>query len=375
VMLLMDDVTEQVRLGEEVRRAERHLASVVESASEIIVSTDVEGRVLTWNTAAERVAGFREADVQGRPLRDLCRKAHAATMSKILKRLPSQGRTGPVEVELIDSRGKAVPISWVASSMRDAAGKIVGWVIVGRDLTERRRFEAQLLRSEKLAALGVMAGGIAHEIRNPLAVVSSAAQLLLESPNSRKIQRECAEKIHQAAFRASSIIERLLRFARASDKVEMTSLNVVHVVEDALALVANQLHLRKVHLHKRFPDAAMAIRGNVGLLQQLITNLMLNAAEAMPKKGGLIEVSLEEGNGQVQLRVVDNGKGIRQTDLPKVFDPFFTRMPVGKGTGLGLSICYAIVRQHEGTIDVTSRRRSGTTVTVIFPLSRERRSA
>ena len=201
VLLLMEDITEKVRLGEEVHRAERHLASVVESASDLVVSMDVRGGVLTWNRAAERVTDLSESEVRHRRLFDLCAPAERGKLARYLAQVVSLGRTNPIEAPLLSRSGVPVPISWVCSPMRDASGRVSGLVAAGRDLTERRKFEAQLLQSEKLAALGVMAGGIAHEIRNPLAVVSAAAQLLLENPLTPSVQLECAEKCISAVQR------------------------------------------------------------------------------------------------------------------------------------------------------------------------------
>jgi signal transduction histidine kinase len=174
-----------------------------------------------------------------------------------------------------------------------------------------------------------MAGGIAHEIRNPLAVVSSAAQLLLEKPLTRAVQRECSEKIHRGVQRAAGVIESLLRFARPSSRGGMRTLDLVRVVEDARALVANQLRLEQIELSARLPGGPLWLEGNASLLQQLVANLLLNAANAMVHKSGRIELAIEEVDGVALLRVADNGRGIPAEDLPKVFDPFFTTMPVG----------------------------------------------
>jgi signal transduction histidine kinase len=290
------------------------------------------------------------------------------TLATILEQVVSRGRMEPVEVALISRNATAIPISWVFSPMRNADGPTTGLVAVGRDLTERRKFEAQLLQSEKLAALGVMAGGIAHEIRNPLAVVSSAAQLLLEKPLTLEFQRECAEKIHRGVQRAAAIIESLLRFARPAKSGRMQRVDFVRVIEDSIAVVANQLKLGNVALRREYPDRAVAVWGSPDLLRQLIANLMLNSVNAMPEKGGEICICLdEEAEDLVVLRVVDTGKGIRPADIGNVFDPFFTTMPIGKGTGLGLSICYAIVQQHKGRIALTSEEGKGTTVSVFLP--------
>ena len=371
VMLLMEDVTDMLRLGEEARRAERHLASVVESASDIVLSMTVDGNIRTWNTAAVRITGYEEGSVRQRKLVDLCQPQQYAALSNVLASVPHQQRTSPVEVELISHDGTLIPISWVFSAMRDEDGQVVGLVALGRDLTERRKFEAQLIQSEKLAALGVMAGGIAHEIRNPLAVVSCAAQLLLKKPLDKHVQVECAEGIYRNVLRVAGIIESLLHFARPADKGIMKSLDFVPIIREALGLAANHAKVAKVEIRPQYPASPVFIRGNAGLLQQLVMNFVLNAINAMPEEGGTIRLTLTNQNDEAVLQVIDTGCGIPVANLQKVFDPFFTTMPVGKGTGLGLSICYAIVEQHEGKIDITSQHEHGTAVTVTMPLVRE----
>lgn len=368
VMLLMEDVTEQIRLGQEVRQAEQHLASVVESASDMVVSTDVTGRVLTWNTAAESVTGYAEDDVRHRYLYELATGPQGAALAEILDKAPRENRTDPVEIEFASRLGDPVLISWVFSPMRDLDGRIVGLVAVGRDLTERRKLEAKLRRSEKLAALGVMAGGIAHEVRNPLAVISSAAQLMVEKNLTEAVQRECAQSIFRATQKTGSIIEGLLRFARSSGQEVMAPLDLGPMVGEALAPLAHHLESGKIRLLWQAPDRPVWVRGNAALLQQLIANLALNAVNALAERGGTLCVSMVEAEDQVILEVADTGKGIPPADLPKVFDPFFTTMPIGKGTGLGLSISYAIAQEHGGKIDITSSEGVGTNVTLMLPL-------
>lgn len=373
VILFMEDITEKVRLGEEVRRAEGHLAGVVEAASDLVVSMDLHGRVLTWNTAAVRVTGYEEAEVSGRVLSELIASAHREAFERFLERVRADEQADrsaspvPLEVELVGRDGQSLPISWLCSCMRDSDGRSIGLVAVGRDLTERRKFEAQLMQSEKLAALGVMAGGIAHEIRNPLAVVSSAAQLLLTGRMSPEIQQECAQKIHTGVQRAASVIEGLLRFARPADRGVKERLDLRDVAREAGTLTASQMKIARAEFVTRFSDAPVLVVGNANLLQQLVTNLLLNAANAMPEAGGEICLSVTQQGSECLVRVSDTGQGISPQNLPHVFDPFFTTMPVGKGTGLGLSICYAIAQDHGGRIDIASQPGRGTTVTVRFP--------
>ncbi len=367
VMLLMEDVTEMIHLGEEVRRTERHLASVIESASDIVLSMDTGGRIQTWNTAAVQITRFEEAEVRNRALSDLCQPSERLEVMKVLGKIPQQKLINPVEFELVGRDGNTKPICWAFSPMRNEHDVVVGLVAVGRDLTERRKFEDKLRQAEKLTALGVMAGGIAHEIRNPLAVISAAAQLLLLTPLS-EYQRECADRMEANVLRMATIVEGLLRFARPSGKGQMTTLNLTDVAREVMDLVANQAKLAKVEIVTLYEKVPVLIQGHAGLLQQLFTNLILNAINAMGGKGGKILLSVKASGGQAVFCVADSGQGIEEDNLPKVFDPFFTTMPVGQGTGLGLSISYSIVQQHEGKITIASEKGIGTTVTIVIPL-------
>jgi PAS domain S-box-containing protein len=366
VLLLLDDVTEQMRLGEEIRRMERHLASVVESASDIVISTDTEGNVLTWNKAAQRATGYSLEELKGRPFLDYCDQTGAAQVGRLLTKGASRGSSGRIESNLMTKDGRCRPVAWVFSQMTDDAARTVGFVVVGRDLTEQRKFELQILESQKLAALGVMARGIAHEIRTPLAISSSAAQFLTEDDLSPEFRRECAEKVHSGIRKASTIIENLLRFAHPSADKSKTPLDLMCVMTDALALVDNQAKVQNVEIRTKFPPEPCQVLGVPGLLEQVFINLLLNAMNAMPN-GGTVDILAEQAAGEVLLRVTDTGEGISQEDLDKVFDPFFTRAPLGKGTGLGLSICHSIVDQHGGSIGVESQSGKGSTFTVKLP--------
>jgi PAS domain S-box-containing protein len=368
VMLLMDDITEREQLGEEVRRAERHLASVVECANDVVVSLDPQGHIVTWNRAAETVSGLRAEQVKGQPLLSLCAAAQQPVMAQMLHGLARGEGVQHTEANLLTAHGQEVPIAWSCSPMRDDAGGAVGIVAVGRDLTERRRLEAQLIQSAKMASMGVMAGGIAHELRNPLGIISASAQLLLERPDDAQLHSEGAQKIHAATQRASLIIENLLKFARPSGE-RMREVDLHAVLEAALALLAHQMTLEKVAWQKEFQPGLPRVRGNPELLQQVFINLILNACNAMPQGGTLMVATRATKTGQVEIQFSDTGRGIPTEHLTKVFDPFFTTMPVGKGIGLGLSISYSLIQQHQGTIEATSQAGKGSTFTVRLPVT------
>ncbi len=367
-MLLMEDITEQVRLSEEVRRVENRLASVVESASDIVLSTDTEGLILTWNSAAEKISGYRLEDVRGRSFFDFFLPEHREGVRQVFAGMLADGNSRVGGWDLVKPEGERISVSWVCSPMKDDQGHTVGVVAVGRDETQQRQMEMQLVQSQKLAALGVMAGGIAHEIRNPLAICSSAAQFLLERDLTPEFLHECAEKIQGGIQKVSVIIENLLRFARPSERTEMTQVDLVRVISEPLHLVANQAKLQQIEVVTELPPGPTLVSGMESLLQQVFMNLFLNAINAMPD-GGSLRVAVEPGSGEVRVRVADTGHGIPKEDMENIFDPFYTRSPVGRGTGLGLSICYSIVKEHQGTIEVESEWGRGASFTVRLPVA------
>lgn len=366
-MLVMDDITEKVQLSEKARMAERHLASVIESANDLVVSTDAEGRIISWNTAAERISGFRVDAVRGRLLAELCNPAQRDAMTTIIGRLVKSGAVQLQELSLVARSGGLVPVDWSCSPIRDYANKVSGVVAVGRDLTERRAFEQHIFQSEKLAALGVMAGGIAHELRNPLSVSFSAAQFMLDSSHDPAFQKECVSKIIDGIQRSSGIIENLLRFARPAPSDQVEVINLVTLVQETVKLLTPQAKIQKIKIFENYPASPFVpISGNTSLLQQVVMNLILNAYQAMPA-GGQIKIAVRREATEAVVKVGDTGCGIPHANLGRVFDPFFTTQPVGKGTGLGLSICHTIVKQHGGVIEVDSLEGQGSTFTVRFP--------
>jgi signal transduction histidine kinase len=223
-----------------------------------------------------------------------------------------------------------------------------------------------LRQSQKLTALGVMAGGIAHEIRNPLAVCSSAAQFLQAKQISKDFQKECAEKIQTNIQKASVIIENLLRFARSSLDTEMVEVDLISVLNETLELIANQAKVQKIKIKLSSHKKMILVLGVPGLLQQVFMNICLNAINAMPS-GGLLSINVTTIEDRVIVRITDTGVGISPGELDKIFDPFHTSSPVGQGTGLGLSICYSIIRQHLGSIQAESRLGQGASLIVTLP--------
>lgn len=367
VMLVMDDITEKVQLIEKARMVERHLATVVESANDLIVSTDAQGYIVSWSRSVERISGYQANEVRGRMLAELCEAGHREEMMAMIRRLVEGSAVQFQEIGLMSRTAKLVPVDWSCSPILDDANKVSGVVAVGRDLTERRAFEQQIFQSEKLAALGVMAGGIAHELRNPLAVSFSAAQFLSVSSDDLIFQQECVNKIMDGIQRSSAIIENLLRFARPAPSDRAGVIDLVALAQETINVLSPQAKLQKIKVQERYADGEISISGNANLLQQVLMNLILNAFQAM-NNGGEIVVGVTRVADEALIYVSDTGCGVSPANLRRVFDPFFTTQPVGKGTGLGLSICHTIVKQHKGKIELDSIEGQGSTFTVRLPL-------
>lgn len=367
VLLLMEDITEREQLSEEVRRVERHLASVIDCASDLVISLSPDGRIVTWNRAAERVSGLREDQVQDEMLVNLCAIDQRRTLTNLLKRLSEGEDVAETEINLLTSDPwSEVPVAWNCSAMRDDYGRLVAIVAVGRDLTERRRLEAQIIQSAKIASLGVMAGGIAHELRNPLAIISASAQLIEEHSTNPELQQQATRRIIASAERASLIIEHLLRFAHPpQERYRLVDTN--EVLDDVLTMMDHQLVSAQIELRCELSPELPLIYGNPELLAQVFTNMILNACSAMTQ-GGRLTISTSTQGEQVVVGFSDNGTGIPREHLSKIFDPFFTTRAIGQGTGLGLSISYSIVRQHHGTIEVQSELGRGTSFEISLPV-------
>lgn len=239
-------------------------------------------------------------------------------------------------------------------------------------IQEIRRMQAQLVQSEKLAAIGKLAAGVAHEINNPLTGIMGFAELMLQSGDLSSRQREDVQSIMEQSRRCRRIVQNLLQFSRRK-KGNNETVNLDPLLEAGLQLMKYDLIRSNIEVQKHLPGDLPAVQGDPAQLEQVFLNLIANARQAMEgKKDGLLKILASTEAGKVVLRFEDNGCGISEEDLGKVFDPFFTTKPVGQGTGLGLSISYGIIQQHHGTLRVESRAGAGAAFIITLPLPPEK---
>jgi two-component system NtrC family sensor kinase len=229
-----------------------------------------------------------------------------------------------------------------------------------------RMTKQQIGRSEKLASIGRLAAGIAHEINNPLTGVLTFAHLIRDRQDAESQDREDVELVIQETQRAAEVVQGLLDFARERP-VAKVQLDVNAVIQRMVRLVENQKEMRRVHIEQEYAEDLPDILGDANQLQQVLLNLFLNAAAAMPQ-GGTLNVTTRVDDSDVTIVVADDGCGIEREHLDQIFDPFFTTKPVGQGTGLGLSVSYGIIEQHGGSIEVDSEPGRGSTFTIRLPI-------
>ncbi|MBU4404753.1 MAG: hypothetical protein KKG79_03970 [Acidobacteria bacterium] len=256
------------------------------------------------------------------------------------------------------------------SPLKNDSGSISGRIFVFEDVTEKNNIQNQLITSEKLASLGLLSAGIAHEINTPLTGISSYCQFLLDNPNGAE-NLELVGKMQDQVLRVNKIIRTLLDFSRQKGQQPMP-INLNKVIDESLALVEHKLNKKSITFNK-ITEFQKSFHGFSTRLQQLFINLFINAIDAIDSEGW-ISISGEESAEEITIRFKDNGRGIREKNLEKVFDPFFTTKEIGKGTGLGLAIVYNIVKEHYGNIQVNSKIDRGTTFSITFPLQSPLRS-
>ena len=351
-----------------LRESEEQYRSLFETAKDAIFVADETGRFVDVNNAACELLGYTREELLQLSDRDIDddSKGYEAFLNV------RNGKVDKITFQVEQKRkdGTVLPVEITGGLIKNKKQLIT--LAIARDITERKRLEAQVIQSAKMASLGVMAGGIAHEIRNPLAVCSLAAQLMLTNPNNRVLREECADKIYSNVHRATRVIENLLKFARGSRK-DFEPVNLNEALELSLSLIEHQIRLQQIELNRELAKDLPRVIGNTNLLQQVFLDLILNAYNAMPEGGKLTISTLVNSDGEVEVRFADTGFGIPRENLEYIFDPFFTTMPVGKGAGLGLSASYGIIQQHGGSLEVESKVDVGSTFTVKLPLTRDKK--
>ena len=326
-----------------------------------LIATDQNGKIAFYNSAAERITGLDLAQARGRDP-DTVLPSHLCGLKESLDLGESIFEK---EIECEFTENKIVPVSISASQIINEEGKFVGQVLIIRDLGEVRRLQDEIHRKEKLAAIGGLAAGVAHEIRNPLSSIKGIASYYKSKFQDGSEDKEMAGVMIEEVDRLSRVISELLEFARPT-KLNRKPSDINELLKHSTRLVEQEAAAKKIGIQLKLAPRSVESDVDPDRLTQCFLNLFLNAMQAM-ENGGRLTVSSSTGvNGNVAIDIKDNGSGIAVEDLNKIFDPYFTTKP--KGTGLGLAIVHKIIEAHQGQIKVRSAIGQGTVFSIVLPL-------
>ena len=350
----------------QIERLKDFSENIVESMNVGVLAVDFEGRIEFWNTQLEQSIGVVRADAVGRTIDEILPPDLAV---EIAARSQEERVTNLYKFPLRNRDGRTLIVNVSIAPLAGKSAERLGRLILVDDITQRMQLEEQLVQTEKLTSLGLLAAGVAHEVNTPLAVISNYIQMLAKQLPENDPRHKLTDKIVNQTFRASEIVNNLLSFSRTGG-AGFKEVNLNQVIEETLTLVAHPFRAANVQVVKNLEGDLPAVLGSTNRLQQVFLNLFLNAKDAMPS-GGMLEVRSAANNGSVEIEVADTGMGIQRENLARVFDPFFTTKATGRGTGLGLSVSYGIIKEHAGKIEVRSTLGKGTSFRLEFPAVRK----
>ena len=363
--------------AEELGRMREFNDNILESLDDGLVVFDADESIVRWNRALESFYGVKRANAIGRSFADVfdtsfveaVRAARAenpsgATLFKVPLASRQPAAAGETEPERLMVNATAVPLQSLAGP-----GAIVGTILLLENVTDRVRLEEQLQISEKMASIGLLAAGVAHEVNTPLTGISSYTQMLLEKADPTDPRTMLLEKIERQTFRAAKIVNGLLTLSRpGTPGGDRTHVDLNTIVTDVFSLLEHQFAVGKIRVRRELSPVPVMVLGIEHQLQQVFLNLFLNARDAMPSGGWLTVLTRLEGD-QAIAEIADTGSGIPPEHLARIYDPFFTTKAIGRGTGLGLSISYGIVREHDGAVRCDSTVGQGTRFTLSLPMA------
>lgn len=367
---LMMDITELKNFQAELQRERDFSSKILNNTQSLILVVDTAGLISYANRRCYLPGNFRDIALLGRPLTDIVSLNRRNAMAEALEATLEGKQVDNLEVPLVLSSGRTAQFSVNLSPMRDEQGNVNSIVVVMTDITDAAMLQAKLVQTEKMAAVGQLVSGVAHEVNNPLTAVLGFADLLLDDASVPDAAKKDIRIIFQEAQRTKQIVQNLLSFARQTPP-KRQSVQINDVLRRTLALRSYDFTNRDVRLVEKFDENLPEIIGDAHQLQQVFLNILNNACDAVCETGrpGSIEIESRVSGHSAEVHFRDNGNGIKHPE--RIFDPFFTTKEVGKGTGLGLSICYGIVREHGGEISCHNNEGPhvpGATFVVRLPL-------
>ncbi len=394
VLSAIRDISDRKRIAEELRRANEELhrrtaeqlgeyrsrlALIIDSSEDAIIGKDLNGIITSWNKGAERIYGYTPEEAIGQHISLLAPSDRPEEIPEILEKIAQGESIEHSESVRVTKDGRRLDVSISVSPLRDAKGDVIGASAIARDITAQKRAESQLHQSQKMEAIGRLAGGVAHDFNNILGIIRACTEFLRDRIDSAAESSLYVENIKKAIERGSSLTRQLLAFSRSS-AIQPRVLDLNERLKDVSKLL-RPLMGDDVEILVVSKSPAAVVEADPGQLDQIVVNLAVNARDAMPRGGKFIletatarfdEAFAEQHQSMtpgkyVLLAVSDTGNGMDGATVSRIFEPFFTTKEVGKGTGLGLATVYGIVKQSAGHILVYSELGHGTTFKIYLP--------
>jgi PAS domain S-box-containing protein len=364
------DITARKQAEAALKESEEKYKNLVEATSDIIWEADAEGRFTFISPRVKDVLGYEVDEVVGKKRTlDLLPKGEARKWLKRFKELSAKRASFfGFEIPHIHKDGRQFICETSGIPLFDGAGNFKGYVGIDKDITERRQMQEQLIITDRLASVGELAAGIAHELNNPLTGVVGFSQLLMEKEMPEDIKRD-VQVVYQEAQRTSQVVKNLLTFARKHAAVK-EKVNINEVINKVLELRAYEQNLENIKVKAHYDSALPEVMADYFQLQQVFLNIVINAEYFMKEANhkGTLTITTERVGNKIRASFADDGPGIAQENLGHIFDPFFTTKEVGRGTGLGLSICHGVIAEHGGRMYVESELGKGATFIVELPI-------
>ncbi len=365
-----------------LEKSEEHLRKVFAAADDAIMTTDRGGKITLWSESSEKMFGYSKDDIVGEPIESLFASDVDSTLLAYLREDSDVEGRWEGEVPYRRKNGSSFDGWCVTTGLRDENAQRLGHLSIVRDVTEKKQMQMQLIQADKMASLGELAAGVAHEINNPLAGILSNAEFLGEEISADDHERqEEVQEIVRNSQRIKSIVQDLLNFSRQKGSQEVSVFSLNDVIESSLNLTGHQIELDHIKIIRELDETTLPIRASYNQIEQVLINLLTNARHALnekyPERDENKTMTLRStgvnigGKGFARFELTDRGIGIPENDLDRICMPFFTSKAPGKGTGLGLSISYNIIQQHGGHMRFESRVGEYTKAIVELPICEE----
>ena len=362
------DITEKRKMERQLEQQDEFRSRLLESFPDLILVVDLEERYTFVSSRASELLGYQPHDMLGKKISEL--EDHAPEMASLYHTVVSGKQAfASAEYAARHRDGSWRTMRAAGSQLVDAEGKISGVIFSVRDITVERKLEQQIVQSERLAAMGAMIGGVAHELNNPLTSIMGVSELLQDTETSETSRKQLA-MLQQQARRAAEIVQNLTYFSRPPSTGK-SRINLAEVVERTLNLHAYSLRKNNITVDFLKESGVPYALGDPHQLMQVFLNLVLNAEHAIRevRDKGTLRIRLGSGDGSVWVSFHDDGPGIPKEILSSIFDPFYTTKRPGRGTGLGLSICKSVLKEHNGSVEAANAADGGAVFTVTLPMS------